>query len=143
LLFVRALAFGLAPERFFGPALAATAASFEEAAPAGRSDAPFFASLPAFTAFGFGVPFTAFDAKATFGRPLGPAERLASRALRALIAATRARVARDAPAVLPVSRSVWPGKIIGFRRPLMRIRRSGVVEYFLAIPRIVSPRRTV
>jgi hypothetical protein len=50
-----------------------------------------------------------------------------------------ARAFRDGP----LSRMVWPGKIIARRIPLIRMRCSGVVEYFRAIHPSVSPRRTV
>ena len=144
MLFVRALAFGLAPERFFVLALADAVELFVEGEALIRFEVSPFAPPTDFAGFFFGVALTALEDSAIFWRPLDVAERSAAMsALRALIAATRAFVAREARAVLLLRSSVCPGKIIGFRRPLMRIRRSGVVEYFVAIPRIVSPRRTV
>jgi hypothetical protein len=55
----------------------------------------------------------------------------------------RAFVDLEARAALPDSSNVWPGKITGFRNPLMRMRCAGVVPYRRAMPPIVSPRRTV
>ena len=122
LLFVRALAFEPAPERV-SEALVALPAVGDLAA---------FAPADVFVAFDVLEAFDAletFEARETFGDAVDRTRPL--------------RVAFDGRDTLAVSSSVCPGKIIGLRRPLIRISRSDEVEYLLAMPRIVSPRRTV
>ena len=106
--FVRALAFGSAPERFFAPAFVVAAGCFfEEAARSARFEVPLLALDAAFEALAFDVGFTAFVESDTLEPLPEPAVRSAASSwLRALIDATRARVARDAFAVVPLSSSV-------------------------------------
>lgn len=107
MVFVRALAFGLAPERFFVLAFAAVDDFLAPPALSARPAAPFFAVDVALDDFRFAVGFTAFDDSATLLRPLDRTPRsAASSALRALIAATRALVALEARELLAVRISV-------------------------------------
>lgn len=146
--FVRASAYESAPERFFVAAFLAEDALIGEAPllrfAVSRFDVVELPAVFALLPFAF-FPFaSALEDSEIFSPLLARGEPDASRlAFAERIAAALARAARDERDRFALSSRVWPGKIIGFRSPLIRMSRSGVVSYLRAIARIVSPRRTV